>query len=70
MEFVFFLKKNINPDIRNWIVNSVMTMYGMYYLTDSFNRDLNNWIVTSVTNMDKMFYKAFLLYEYNQEVDT
>ena len=58
MAYVFYGKKNINPDIRKWRVESVVNMYGMFYETDSFNIDLSGWIVSSVTNMGYMFREA------------
>jgi surface protein len=58
MRYVFYLKKNINPDIRKWRVDSVVDMSQMFRNTDSFNIDLSSWIVSSVTDMTVMFYDA------------
>jgi surface protein len=58
MRYVFYGKKNINPDIRKWRVESVVDMKSMFQSTNSFNIDLSGWIVSSVTTMRQMFYKA------------
>ena len=50
-----FKFKNVNPDIRNWIVNSVVDMSRMFEYNGGFNRDLSSWVVSFVTNMDYMF---------------
>ena len=58
MKYVFFFKKNTNPDIRKWVVESVVDMESMFRSADSFNVDLSGWVVSSVTNMDSMFSGA------------
>jgi surface protein len=58
MKWVFYNKKNINPDVRKWRVESVENMQGMFQSADSFNIDLSGWIVSSVTNMNYMFNQA------------
>ena len=55
MNCIFFDKKNINPDIRNWRVDRVVNFYLMFNRADSFNIDLSSWVVSSATDMGYMF---------------
>jgi hypothetical protein len=41
MRCVFWFKKSINPDIRNWRVDSVVDIHEMFQATNSFNIDLS-----------------------------
>jgi len=54
-----------NQDISSWNVNSVTTMYFMFYHADAFNQNIGGWNVSSVTTMYAMFMDAFA---FNQDI--
>ena len=61
MRYVFRLKKNINPDIQNWIVDSVVNMEGMFQDTDSFNIDPHLIRLMRVTQVQTIARKVSTL---------
>jgi surface protein len=54
MSFMFSNTSGVNPDIGNWDVSNVTTMYQMLYYS-SFNQDISNWDVSNVNRMSGMF---------------
>ena len=55
----------VHPDISNWDVSQVTTMYYMFSNARSFNNDIAQWNVSQVTNMSLMFQNAFV---FNQDI--
>ena len=47
-----------NQDIGSWNVQSVTTMYNMFYFATAFNQNIGSWNVDRVTNMNTMFFGA------------
>ncbi|MCA6066183.1 BspA family leucine-rich repeat surface protein [Chryseobacterium sp. RG1] len=43
------------PNMSNWDVSNVTTMYYMFGFADHFNQDIGNWDVSNVTDMSYMF---------------
>lgn len=45
-----------DPNVDQWDVSHVTTMYGMFKSAKAFNQSLNDWNTGAVTNMQYMFY--------------
>jgi len=58
MSSMFRNTSSANPDVSNWDVSSVTSMYAMFGSASSANPDTTNWDVSNVTSMRLMFYYA------------